>query len=44
MESKLIRADQKTWQKLKTIAEERDMYIRNVLAEIMAGRLDPTTL
>lgn len=44
MEHKLIRASEPTWNKLRAIAYKRQTYIKNVLDDIMDGKIDPTKI
>jgi len=44
MEVKLIRASEPTWNKLRAVAYQRRTYIKNVLDDIMDGKIDPTKI
>lgn len=44
MTVKIIRASESTWSKLRSIAYQRQTYIKNVLDDIMEGRIDPTKI
>jgi hypothetical protein len=44
MKSKLIRTSDATWSKLRSVAYRNHTYIKNVLDDVMEGRIDPTKI